>query len=214
MAKSLGSLKLLLWVGIVLFLLWFLLFCFGSAKLLANLSFFEAPGFMLRLYGIFPLSWAVLFFLALKDVQKNIIVINGAIITGALVIISIVAYHFVFKATGLFHWISRVVTQLRFAALSGIPELSKEKYPGKLLTEGVYSRVRNPRYIEALLWVTAYALFANYLGAYIVVVLSLPLIYFVVRLEERELRARFGTAYEEYCRRVPRFVPKPRPRND
>jgi protein-S-isoprenylcysteine O-methyltransferase Ste14 len=107
-----------------------------------------------------------------------------------------------------------VVKQLRFARLAGIPELSKEKYPGKLLTEGIYSRVRNPRYIEALLWVMAYALFANYLGAYIAVVLSLPLIYFVVRLEERELRERFGTAYEEYCRRVPRFVPKPRPPNE
>ena len=107
-----------------------------------------------------------------------------------------------------------VVTQLRFAALSGIPELSKEKYPGKLLTEGIYGQVRNPRYIEALLWVMAYSLFANYLGAYFIVVLCLPLIYFVVRLEERELRERFGTAYEEYCRRVPRFVPKPRLRND
>ena len=108
----------------------------------------------------------------------------------------------------------RVVMQLRFAALSGIPELSKEKYPGKLLTEGIYNRVRNPRYIEVLLWVMAYALFANYLGAYIVFVLCLPLIYFVVRLEEKELRQRFGAVYEEYCRRVPRFVPKPRPRND
>jgi protein-S-isoprenylcysteine O-methyltransferase Ste14 len=107
-----------------------------------------------------------------------------------------------------------VVKELRFARLAGIPELSKEKYPGKLLTEGIYSRVRNPRYIEALLWVMAYALFSNYLGAYIVVVLSLPLIYLVVRLEERELRERFGTAYEEYCRRVPRFVPKPRPPNE
>jgi len=107
-----------------------------------------------------------------------------------------------------------VVKQLKFAGLAGIPELSKEKYPGKLLTEGIYSRVRNPRYIEALLWVMAYALFANYLEAYIVVVLCLPLIYFVVRLEERELRERFGTAYEEYCRRVPRFVPKPRSRNE
>lgn len=107
----------------------------------------------------------------------------------------------------------RVMAQLRFARLSGIPELSKEKYPGQLLTDGIYSRVRNPRYIEALLWVMAYALFANYLGAYIVVALCLPLIYFVVRLEERELRERFGTAYDEYCRRVPRFVPKPRPRD-
>jgi protein-S-isoprenylcysteine O-methyltransferase Ste14 len=108
----------------------------------------------------------------------------------------------------------RVAAQLRFGALSGIPELSKKNYPGKLLTEGIYSRVRNPRYLEALLWVIAYALFANYLGAYIVVVLSLPLIYFVVRLEERELRERFGRAYEEYCRRVPRFLPRPRLRKD
>lgn len=107
-----------------------------------------------------------------------------------------------------------VVKQLKFSGLTGIPELSKEAYPGKLLTEGIYGRVRNPRYIEVLLWGMAYALFANYLGAYIVVVLCLPLIYFVVRLEERELRERFGTAYEEYCRRVPRFVPKSRPRND
>jgi len=108
----------------------------------------------------------------------------------------------------------RVVAQLKFAKLAGIPELSKESYPGKLLTEGIYSRIRNPRYIEALLWVISYALFANYLGAYIVVVLSLPLISFVVRLEERELRERFGAAYEEYCRRVPRFVPKSGPRNE
>jgi protein-S-isoprenylcysteine O-methyltransferase Ste14 len=107
-----------------------------------------------------------------------------------------------------------VVKQLKFARLAGIPELSKEEYPGKLSTEGIYGRVRNPRYIEVLLWGMAYALFANYLGAYIVVVLCLPLVYFVVRLEERELKERFGTAYEEYCRRVPRFVPKPRPRND
>ncbi len=106
----------------------------------------------------------------------------------------------------------RVGAQLRFAALSGIPELAKEKYPGTLLTEGIYGRVRNPRYIEALLWVMAYALFANYLGPYIIVVLGLLLIYFVVRLEERELRQRFGTAYEEYCRQVPRFVPRRRPR--
>jgi protein-S-isoprenylcysteine O-methyltransferase Ste14 len=30
----------------------------------------------------------------------------------------------------------------------------------------------------------------------------------VVVLEERELRHRFGPVYEEYSRRVPRFIPK------
>jgi protein-S-isoprenylcysteine O-methyltransferase Ste14 len=29
----------------------------------------------------------------------------------------------------------------------------------------------------------------------------------VVLLEERELRDRFGAEYDEYCRRVPRYIP-------
>jgi|WetSurMetagenome_2_1015567.scaffolds.fasta_scaffold172390_2 protein-S-isoprenylcysteine O-methyltransferase Ste14 len=120
-------------------------------------------------------------------------------------VITVVLAGFAFVAA--FQLKRSVTAQLKFASLSGIPELSKDQYPGKLLTEGVYNRVRNPRYIEAFLWTLAYALFANYLGSYIVLVLSLPLIYAVVKLEERELRGRFGKAYEDYCRRVPRFVP-------
>ncbi len=54
----------------------------------------------------------------------------------------------------------------------------------------------------------AYALVANYVGGYIVSALCLPTIYLMVLLEERELRARFGMEYLEYCQRVPRFVPK------
>jgi len=109
---------------------------------------------------------------------------------------------------------SRVTKQLRFHALSGIPELSKEQYPGKLLTEGIFGRVRNPRYIEVFFWILAYALFANYVGAYVVVALYSLVIYFVVRLEEKELRQRFGAAYDDYCRRVPRFIPRLRMRQD
>jgi protein-S-isoprenylcysteine O-methyltransferase Ste14 len=29
-----------------------------------------------------------------------------------------------------------------------------------------------------------------------------------IAFEEREMRARFGKTYLEYCRRVPRFVPR------
>jgi protein-S-isoprenylcysteine O-methyltransferase Ste14 len=32
-----------------------------------------------------------------------------------------------------------------------------------------------------------------------------------VRLEERDLRRFLGDAYRRYCRRTPRFVPRPRP---
>jgi hypothetical protein len=109
MPKSLGPLKFLLWIGVVLMLLWFLIFCFGSEKLLASLSFFEAPSVMLRLYGVFPLSWGILFFFALKDTEKNIAIINAAVITGILTVISIVVYNLVFKSTGAFHWVSAVI---------------------------------------------------------------------------------------------------------
>jgi protein-S-isoprenylcysteine O-methyltransferase Ste14 len=30
----------------------------------------------------------------------------------------------------------------------------------------------------------------------------------VVRVEEPELRERFGATYEDYCRRVPRWIPQ------
>lgn len=97
---------------------------------------------------------------------------------------------------------------LTHGILVGLPEVSQRRYPGKLLTEGIYARVRHPRYIEALLWTLGYALFANYLAIYIVFLLAIPALYLVVLLEERELRDRFGAEYEEYCRRVPRFVPR------
>ncbi|MFQ5825266.1 MAG: methyltransferase family protein [bacterium] len=96
---------------------------------------------------------------------------------------------------------------LTFGILAGLPELSQKRYPGKLLTDGLYAKIRHPRYVETLLWVLGYAFFANYLALYIVFLLSLPAIYFVVIFEERELRDRFGAEYDNYCRKVPRFVP-------
>lgn len=99
---------------------------------------------------------------------------------------------------------------LTFKIRTGFPELSRGHYPGKLLTEGIYGRIRHPRYVELVLWVLSYALIANYLAPYVLVVAMVPTLYFIVLLEERELRERFGAAYDEYCRRTPRFVPSRR----
>ncbi len=99
---------------------------------------------------------------------------------------------------------------LTFGILSGLPELSKEQYPGTLLTEGIYAKIRHPRYVEVFLAVLAYAFAANYLAPYVLALVSVPAIYLIVILEERELKKRFGEAYEEYGRRVPRFIPRMR----
>jgi protein-S-isoprenylcysteine O-methyltransferase Ste14 len=46
------------------------------------------------------------------------------------------------------------------------------------------------------------------LAAYLAVALWVPGIYVIAVLEEKELRAHFGDAYDDYCRKVPRFLPK------
>ena len=99
---------------------------------------------------------------------------------------------------------------LTFRVLSGIPEFSRAHYPGVLLTQGIYAKIRHPRYVEVLLGTLSYALVANYLATYALVAVSVPMVYAIVLLEERELRERFGSAYDEYCRRTPRFIPSAR----
>ena len=92
MLKNQVCIKVLLWIGIALFL-----FCFIGSTLvpehvLPALGLSEHDGFIIRLYGIFQLSWALLFFFALKDVEKNLAIINSAIITGAMVVVFFVIY--------------------------------------------------------------------------------------------------------------------------
>jgi protein-S-isoprenylcysteine O-methyltransferase Ste14 len=108
-------------------------------------------------------------------------------------------------ATVLFAVLKRHLT-LRI--LIGVPELSSQGGPGKLLTEGIYARTRNPRYVQYALTILGCALVSNYLAVYVLFALSVPGFYFIVRLEERELLERFGAEYAAYCRRVPRFMPR------
>jgi len=99
---------------------------------------------------------------------------------------------------------------LTFRILSGLPEFaSAEEEQGKLLTEGPYARIRHPRYVEVIVAVLAYAFIANYVGVYILALITPPLVHLIVLLEEHELRNRFGEEYDLYSARVPRYIPKP-----
>ena len=97
---------------------------------------------------------------------------------------------------------------LDIGILIGLPEITKDEYPGTLLTEGIYSKIRHPRYVGAFFFVLGLALLANSPVPYIVAFSLIPLIYIIVFFEERELRKRFGLEYEKYCQKVPRFFPK------
>lgn len=79
----------------------------------------------------------------------------------------------------------------------------------KLVIRGPYRYVRNPMMLAVAaillgcsLWLGSTGLLAGLAG-------FLPYIHlFVTRYEERDMERRFGAEYREYCRRVPRWLPK------
>lgn len=92
----------------------------------------------------------------------------------------------------------------------GVPELAPDGRGGQLITEGIYGRVRHPRYVAVWLGTMALALFSNYLAVYVIAVTMIPALYLVVIFEERELLSRFGAEYGLYTEKVPRFIPRAR----
>ena len=99
---------------------------------------------------------------------------------------------------------------LGMATLVGIPELRGRGSHDALLTQGIYGRVRHPRYLGAALGYVASAFLANYLFLWAALPAFLLLLHTVVLLEERELEERFGEAYRSYAARVPRYFPRMR----
>ena len=97
---------------------------------------------------------------------------------------------------------------LKFRIRVGLPELASGGHGGELLQTGIYARIRHPRYVSVSFGMVAAAIFCNYQSLWIATVLMFPGLYGIVLLEERELRDRFGEAYVEYSRRVPRFIPR------
>lgn len=89
----------------------------------------------------------------------------------------------------------------------GGSEASAARDP-RLLTEGMYARVRHPRYLGVILGSVGFSLVVNYVGVYVMVGAFIPVLFLVVVLEERELVGRFGQAYRDYQGRVPRWIPR------
>lgn len=110
---------------------------------------------------------------------------------------------------GLAVWLRvRIARSIGWRAMAGLPEIDPQKHPQRLVVDGLYSQVRHPRYLQALLAFVGWALIANHPASYLACALWIPGMWLVVVLEERELRARFGVEFESYCSRVPRFIPR------
>ncbi len=98
----------------------------------------------------------------------------------------------------------RVARNFGRTRLIGLAEM---RGGGELATTGIYARMRHPRYAGMILSMLGICLLAATRMLWMVAAVWLGLALTAILLEERELRARFGSAYQDYSRRVPRFLP-------
>lgn len=87
--------------------------------------------------------------------------------------------------------------------------------PKRLVVEGPYRVVRNPMYWGvASVMLGEALLFRSEALAEIAVVFFASTMLFVLFYEEPALRRAFGAEYEQYCRQVPRWIPRFRDKLD
>ena len=81
-------------------------------------------------------------------------------------------------------------------------------YADHLVVRGFYAHSRNPMYVGNLMITTGVCLMYGSLPAFFLVIPFFWLAYLsIVVAEETYLRKKFGTEYDEYARRVNRFIP-------
>ena len=98
----------------------------------------------------------------------------------------------------------RVERELGTRRLVGQAEITGT---GEFFAGGLYAHVRHPRYSGMFCAVIGAALLSGTDFMWITIAIWFPFALIVIGLEERELMARFGPAYEAYRKRVPAFIP-------
>lgn len=108
---------------------------------------------------------------------------------------------------GIGHHVHRVFGLRR---LGGFPEINPARYPGGVVSTGLFAHLRHPRYVEYMISFWGWALLTGALGNYVLALVTVLMYLIVAPLEERELRRQYGEQYEAYARAVPRFIPRRR----
>jgi len=81
--------------------------------------------------------------------------------------------------------------------------------PRRLVVHGVYRYVRNPAYEAAVALMVGQSLILGSAQVLLYAICGALFFHlFVVLYEEPTLRAQFGEDYEQYCREVPRWIPR------
>jgi protein-S-isoprenylcysteine O-methyltransferase Ste14 len=124
--------------------------------------------------------------------------VTGAVVLAISVLIGV-------WAAGQMGWKRLLFVPALFPPGQGAEENS---VPQKLVVSGPYRYVRNPLYDTDMTVIASTALLTQ--NWFLVLTLSIYIAQLIMqlRLEERELKQRFGAPYERYLKLVPRFIPR------
>jgi protein-S-isoprenylcysteine O-methyltransferase Ste14 len=92
--------------------------------------------------------------------------------------------------------------------VSGLDELEPDRHRQELVTTGIRGRVRHPIYLGHLCEVTGWCVGTGLMALYALLAFAVVAGFFMIRIEDRELEARFGEEYREYRARVRAVVPR------
>jgi protein-S-isoprenylcysteine O-methyltransferase Ste14 len=100
--------------------------------------------------------------------------------------------------------------ELSFMRLIGQHELEPEGHQDILITFGVHRLVRHPLYLGHFCTMLGFTLGAGTLACFGLFGFAVVTGAIMIAFEERELHARFGPAWEEYCDHTPAIFPVPK----
>jgi len=81
--------------------------------------------------------------------------------------------------------------------------------PKELVATGFYRYIRNPMYVGVLLILIGHFLWFKNVWLIVYAAVTFLIVHlFVTLYEEPTLKRKFGAGYEEYLKKVPRWVPK------
>ena len=92
--------------------------------------------------------------------------------------------------------------------VSGLAELEPHRHRQQLITTGIRARVRHPIYLGHLCEIAGWCVGTGLVALYVLAVFAVVTGAVMIRMEDRELEARFGEAYRKYRQRVPAVVPR------
>ncbi|MBV8051668.1 MAG: isoprenylcysteine carboxylmethyltransferase family protein [Acidobacteriaceae bacterium] len=92
--------------------------------------------------------------------------------------------------------------------LGGIPELVSGDQQQLLVTKGIRSRVRHPVYLAHFCEMLGWSIGTGLVVCFALTTFAVLTGAVMIRMEEAELKSRFGAAYESYREDVPALLPK------